>query len=108
MVINVSMNKTLDDSVIVKQLFMFKKIHTSQNEYTQMRIDFDYKGFQKSWTLQIEMDTYWYVETLTLIMKVFTNHLVVYVIEVTNIILNLFIYLFFLRKDFKRKKKYQT
>ena len=54
------------------------------------------------------MDTYWYVETLTLIMKVFTNHLVVYVIEVTNIILNLFIYLFFLRKDFKRKKKYQT
>ena len=86
---------------------MFKKIHTSQNEYTQMRIDFDYKGFQKSWTLQIEMDTYWYVETLTLIMKVFTNHLVVYVIEVTNIILNLFIF-FFLRKDFKRKKKYQT
>ena len=37
-----------------------------------------------------------------LIMKVFTNYLVVYVIEVTKIILNLFI--FFSRKDFKRKK----
>ena len=47
MVINVSINKTLDDSVIVKQLFMFKKIFTNQNECTQMRIDFDYKGFHK-------------------------------------------------------------
>ena len=37
-----------------------------------------------------------------LIMKVFTNHLVVYIIEVAKIILNLFI--FFLRKDFKRIK----
>ena len=48
MVINLSINKTLDDSVIVKQLFMFKKILTNQNECTQMRIDFDYKGFHKS------------------------------------------------------------
>ena len=38
-----------------------------------------------------------------LIMRVFTNHLVVYIIEVTKIILNLFIF-FFLRKDFKRTK----
>ena len=38
-----------------------------------------------------------------LIMKVFTNHLVVYVIDVTKIILNLFSF-FFLQKDFKRKK----
>ena len=42
-----------------------------------------------------------------LIMKVFTNHLVVYVIEVTEkiievmeIVLNLFIYLFFFTKRF--------
>ena len=37
-----------------------------------------------------------------LIMKVFTNYLVVYVIEVAKIILDLFI--IFLRKDFKRIK----
>ena len=45
MVINLSINKTLDDSVIVKQLFMFKKILTNQDKCKQMRIDFDYKGF---------------------------------------------------------------
>ena len=38
-----------------------------------------------------------------LIMKVFTNHVVVYVIDVTKIIVNLFSF-FFLQKDFKRKK----
>ena len=65
MVINVSINKTLDNSVMVKQLFMFKKILTNQNECTQMRIDFDYKGFHKSWTLQIKMDAYWYLEVLS-------------------------------------------
>ena len=55
-VINVSINKTLDDSVIVKPLFMLKKILTNQNECTQIRIDFDYEGFHKLWTLQIKMD----------------------------------------------------
>ena len=30
-----------------------------------MKIDFDYKGFHKSWTLQIKMDAYWYAEILT-------------------------------------------
>ena len=49
MVINVSINRALDDSVIVKQLFMFRKIFTN----AQMRIDFDCDR---------------------LIMKVFTNH----------------------------------
>ena len=55
MVINVSINKT-DDSVIAKQLLMFKKILkcytkkkkilTNQNECTQMRIDLDFKGHE--------------------------------------------------------------
>ena len=44
---------------------MFKKNLTNQNECTQMRIDFDYKGFHKSWTLQVKMDAHWYVEILT-------------------------------------------
>ena len=75
MVINISVNKTLDDSVIVKkvsilwfsyscsrgfsQVIIKKQILTDQNECTQMRIDFDYKGFHKSWTLQIKIDAYW-------------------------------------------------
>ena len=41
MMINASVNKALDDSVIAKQLFMFKKIFLDQKECTQMSIDFD-------------------------------------------------------------------
>ena len=63
--VTININKTLDDSVIVKQLFMFRKNLTNQNECTQMRIDFDYKGFHKWWTLQIKIDANWYVEILT-------------------------------------------
>ena len=45
MVINVSINNTLADSVIAKQLFMFKKNLMNQNECTQMRIDLVKKVF---------------------------------------------------------------
>ena len=61
MVINISINETVNDLVIVKnvsilwssylcwrgfsQAIIKKKIFTDQNECTQMRIDFDYKVF---------------------------------------------------------------
>ena len=44
---------------------MFKKTLINQNECTQMRIDFDYKGFHQSWTLKVKLVVYWYAEILT-------------------------------------------
>ena len=44
---------------------MFKKNLINQSECTQMRIDFDYKGFYKSRTVKVKLVAYWYAEILT-------------------------------------------